>query len=163
MPRTVCLMAFSYEPEETEEKSRYNRALAEEAKNAYNRFLFDNREENNLRLIVVAQQEIANILEEYDVEVDIPIGWLVTPEEKLTAAKLMNQALSFTKNSAVKEVILIAPFWKMHTFRRLTKKAGLIPVKMKIKRIGLWPASPNWWRNSLVRLLFRSLTRIFRD
>ncbi len=163
MPRTVCLMAFSYEPEETEEKSPHNRALAEEAKNAYDRFLFDNREENNLRLIVVAQKEIADILDENGIEVDIPIGWLVTPKEKLAAAKLMDQALSFIKDSAIKEIILIAPLWKMHIFRRLAKKAGLIPVKVKIKRIGLWPASPNWWRNSLVRLLFRSLTRVFRS
>lgn len=162
MPRTVCLMAFSYEPEE-EETSRHNLALAKETENAYRRFLFDNREENNLRLIVVAQKEIANILEERGVEVDIPIGWRVTPEEKLTAAKLMNQALSFVKNSAAKEGILIAPFWKIPIFRHLIRKAGLIPVRMKIKHIGLWPASPDWWRNSLARSLFRGMTRAFRD
>ena len=163
MPRTVCLMAFSYEDGE-EGMSRHNFDLAEETENVYRRFLFDNREENNLHLMVVAQREIANILnEKIGMDVDIPIGWTVTPGEKLTAVRLMDQTLTFIKNSATKEVIVIAPFWKVHTFRRLAKKANLVPIKMKIKRIGLWPSSPRWWRNSFVRLLFRSLTSPFRD
>lgn len=103
-----------------------------------------NREENNLRLIVIAQKEIANILEERGINVNIPIGWTVTPGEKLTAPKLMNQALTFIKNSAVRETIVVAPFWKIRTFRRLAKKAKLIPIKMKIRRIGFWPSDLDW-------------------
>lgn len=41
MPRTVCLMAFSYEGEEEREMSQRNFALAIETKNAYRRFLLD--------------------------------------------------------------------------------------------------------------------------
>ena len=163
MPRTVCLMAFSYEREEKGEKNQRNLSLTKETKSVYRRFLFDNREENNLHLIVVAQKEIANNLEEQGLDVDIPIGWTVTPNEKLTTTKLINQALAFIKNSPAKEVIVVAPFWRKRAFQRLTKKAGLIPIRMKIKRIGLWPSPPNWWRNSLIRLLFRSLTSPFRD
>lgn len=163
MPRTVCLMAFSYEREEEGETSFHNLKLAEETEKVYRRFLLDNREENNLRLIVVAQKEIANNLEEQGLDVDIPIGWTVTPDEELTATKLMNQALAFIKNSPAKEVIVVASFWKKRAFQRLAKKAGLIPIRIKIKRIGLWPSPPNWWRKSLIRWLFRSLTSPFRD
>jgi hypothetical protein len=156
-------MAFSYEREEEGETSFRNLKLAEETEKVYKRFLLDNREENNLRLIVVAQKEIANNLEEQGLDVDIPIGWTVTPDEELTTTKLMNQALAFIKNSPAKEVILVTPFWRKRAFQRLAKKSGLIPIRIKIKHIGLWPCPPNWWRKSLIRLLFRSLTSPFRD
>lgn len=132
MPRTVCLIAFSSSRRDEEKRKENNQDLALETERAIQRFRQDNREENNLELLLVAEREVANILsEEQGIKVDLPIG-CATLNENLTPEQLAN----FLTKKNVKEVIIVAPFWKLGRCRRLFRKLGFILIKMEIKRIG---------------------------
>lgn len=140
MGRTVGIIALSFEHCE-ELPSHHNQYLAFETIRIYYRFLLEKREENNLRIFVIAEHEIASVLNgPVGIRVQATIGQINGAEKFSTNRKLMHEAAIICKRHQIKEVIVVAqPNWKLRQCRRLAKKSGFYVIKMKIAKVSSPP------------------------
>lgn len=146
----IAIVGFSFASGE-KEPNPCNKRLAEEVIR-----IAKMKREQGFEVLIMAQWEISKALQE---TINYKPSFTVFEHMEegkyyLDSDEVARQTAAYLKKEKVKKVIIAAnPFIHLFVCRRLFKKAGFIVLKEKIKWIGFYKNSLQWWTRGPVRLI----------
>jgi len=149
------IVAFSFALGE-KEPNPCNRRLACEV----DRIARKLREENK-EVVIVSQWEVAEGLKELEIGPDLVITEHRQKGSYLDSDEVAFQAAIFLHDQGVMEVVPVAhPFLHLTKCQKLLRKAGFKVRKEKIRYIGFYPESKQWWTRGPLHLFLYAILQV---
>lgn len=145
--KKIAIVGFSFALAEIE-PNICNISLAEEIKR-----IAEIKRLQGYEVCIVSQWEISEALKN-TVNFKPNLTVYKDGEKYLSSDYVVNKSLIYAQERNIKDIIIIAnPFIHLFFCRRLFKKSGFNVLKEKIKWIGFYKKSIQWWTRGPIRLL----------
>jgi len=108
------------------------------------------------------------VVVQWEINLALPLGTVGysviehrTPDEYLDSEEVMAQATEVFRKNGITEVIVVAqPFLQLTKCRKLARNTGFTVIKKKIRRIGFYKDSSQWWTRGPIRLLTYAVLQV---
>lgn len=119
------------------------------------RLLKEEQKNTGEEVVLVAQWEVAAAFREI---IGFSAAYVVEKHrldgEYLDSEEVMAQAAAIFRDHGITEVIPVAnPFLHLFACHRIIRESGLTPIKRKVRWIGFYKDSLQWWTRGPIRCL----------